>query len=149
MNYDLSSKITLERTPERYYRSTDMIENLRQTRYEKLNTKIYADSNEGAYQIAQNVASLIREKENNAERCILGLSGGSSPLGVYDELVRMHRDEKLSFANVVVFNVSDFFPVNQGERHSNAHLLKTYLLDKVNFNPEHFYTPDEIGRAHV
>jgi hypothetical protein len=48
MQYDLSSKITLERTPERYYRSNDMIESLRQTRYEKLRTNIYTDTNEGA-----------------------------------------------------------------------------------------------------
>lgn len=112
MLYDLSSKITLERTPERYFRSTDMIESLRQTRYEKLRTSIYADAGEGAT-IAQKVATLIREKENEGERCVLGLSGGFSPLGVYDELVRMHREEDLSFADVVVFNVSEFFPFKQ------------------------------------
>ena len=59
MQYDLSSKITLERTPERYYRSEDMIENLRQTRYEKLCTNIYADIDEGYRSIAQTIASLI------------------------------------------------------------------------------------------
>jgi glucosamine-6-phosphate deaminase len=150
MQYDLSSKITLERTPERYYRSNDMIESLRQTRYEKLRTNIYADSKEGAFVIAQKVAALIREKENQGERCVLGLSGGFSPLGVYDELVRMHHEEDLSFADVVVFNVSEFFPVNQGERHSNAHLLRTYLLDKVNIKPENFYTPDiTVNRSNV
>lgn len=125
MQYDLSSKITLERTPERYYRSTDMIESLRQTRYEKLRTNIFADANEGAIAIAQKVATLIREKEKQGEQCILGMSGGFSPLGVYDELVRMHQEEDLSFADVVVFNVSEFFPVYSGERHSNAKLLRT------------------------
>ena len=131
MQYDLSSKITLERTPERYFSSTDMIESLRQTRYEKLRTTIYTDSNEGARSIAQKVATLIREKENAGDRCVLGLSGGFSPLGVYDELVRMHQEEDLSFADVVVFNVSEFFPYNKGERHSNAQLIRTHLLNKV------------------
>ena len=150
MQYDLSSKITLERTPERYYRSNDMIESLRQTRYEKLRTNIYTDTNEGAYAIAQKVAALIRDKENHGERCVLGLSGGFSPLGVYDELVRMHQEEDLSFADVVVFNVSEFFPVNQDERHSNAKLLRTYLLDKVDFKPENFFTPDtSVNRTNV
>jgi len=150
MQYDLSSKITLERTPERYYRSNDMIESLRQTRYEKLRTNIYTDTNEGAYAIAQKVAALIRDKENHGERCVLGLSGGFSPLGVYDELVRMHREEDLSFADVVVFNVSEFFPVNQDERHCNAKLLRTYLLDKVDFKPENFFTPDaSVTRTNV
>jgi len=150
MQYDLSSKITLERTPERYFRPGDMIENLRQTRYEKLRTSIYADTTEGARSIAQKVATLIREKEKQGERCILGLSGGFSPLGIYEELVKMHEEEGLSFAEVVVFNVSEFFPVNPGERHSNAKLIRTNLLDKVDFNPENFYTPDAtVDRSNV
>lgn len=150
MQYDLSSRITIERTPERYYRSGDMIESLRQTRYEKLRTKIYSDSNEGAKSIAQTVANLIREKEKEGEHCVLGLSGGSSPLEVYDELVRMHHEEELSFADVIVFNVSEFFPVHNPERHSNANLLKTHLLDKVNFKPENFHTPDTtVNRSNV
>ena len=150
MQYDLSSKITLERTPERYYHSTDMIESLRQTRYEKLRTNIYADSTEGAIAIAQKVATLIRAKENEGERSVLGLSGGFSPLGVYDELVIMHLEENLSFADVVVFNVSEFFPVYDSERHSNTQLLRSYLLDKVDIKPENFYTPDSsINRSNV
>jgi galactokinase len=51
-------------------------------------------------------------------------------LGIYEELVRMHEEEGLSFADVVVFNVSEFFPVNQVEYYSNAKLIKTNLLDK-------------------
>jgi glucosamine-6-phosphate deaminase len=150
MQYDLSSKITLERTPERYYHTEDMIENLRQTRYEKLRTSIYADIDEGFRSIAQKVASLIREKETISEICILGLSGGFSTLGVYDELVRMHNEEDLSFAHVIVFNVSEFFPVKQGEQHSNTKLLSTYLLDKVDIKPENFYTPDDsVNRTNV
>ena len=150
MQYDLSSKITLERTPERYYRSNDMIESLRQKRYEKLPTDIYTDTNEGVYAVAQKVATLIREKEKQGELCVLGLSGGFSPLGVYDELVRMHSQENLSFDNVIVFNVSEFFPVNQDGQHSNSKLIKTYLLDKVHFNNENFYTPDvTVNRSNV
>jgi len=150
MQYDLSSKITLERTPERYFRTGDMIESLRQTRYEKLRTSIYADTTEGARSIAQKVATLIREKEKQGEHCILGLSGGFSPLGIYEELVRMYNEEGLSFADVIVFNVSEFFPVNQGEHHSNAKLIKTSLLDKVDFNPDNFYTPDAtVNRSSV
>ena len=150
MQYDLSSNITLKRIPERYYRSNDMIEGLRQTRYEKLTTNIYSESGEGAKAIAQKVASLIREKAEHGERCVLGLSGGFSPLGVYDELVRMHKEESLSFSDVVIFNVSEFFPVFGGSRHSNALLLRTYLLDKVDMHPENFYTPDsDINRTNV
>lgn len=150
MQYNLSSKITLERTPERYYKSYDMIESLRQTRYEKLCTNIYADANQGAYIIAQKIATLIRDKEKQGEHCVLGLSGGFSPLGIYDELVRMHLEEDLSFADVIVFNVSEFFPINQGEKHSNAQLLRSHLLDKVDIKPENFHTPDAtVNKSNV
>ena len=150
MKYDLSSKITLERIPERYYRPTDTIESLRQTRYEKLRTDIYTGEKEGARAIAIDIASLIRDKGRQGERCVLGLSGGSSPLSVYEELVRMHQEEGLSFANVVVFNVSEFYPVSSGDRHSNTHLLRVNLLDKVDCRPENFHTPDSsIDRSSI
>jgi len=150
MKYDLSSKITLERTPERYYQSNDMIESLRQTRYEKLSTKIFTESDEGAVLIAQNIATLIREKEKQGEHCVLGLSGGLSPLRIYDNLVRLHHDEGLSFANVIVFNVSEFFPVSDREMHSNARLIQHHLLSKVDFCSENFYTPDStVTRSNV
>jgi len=150
MQYDLSSKITLERTPERYYHSGDMIESLRQTRYEKLRTNVFSDTAEGAIRIAQNVATLIHEKEKQGEQCVLGLSGGFSPLGIYDELVRMYNDGDLSFQNVIVFNVSEFFPVFDDERHSNAKLIRQHLLEKVDFKPENFFTPDSsINRSNV
>ena len=150
MHYDLSSKITLERIPERYYRSGDMIESLRQTRFEKLRTKIYSDANIGAKSIAQSIANLIREKEKEGERCVLGLSGGFSPIGVYEELVKIHENEGLSFADVIVFNVTEFFPVYDKERHSNANLLRTHLLDKVDFRKENFYTPDiKVNRSNL
>lgn len=150
MKYDLSSKITLEHTPERYYKSADMIESLRQKRFEKLRTTIYKDSSEGSIFVAQKIAALIREKENLGEQCFLGLSGGSSPLEVYDELVRMHEEEDLNFSDVVIFNVSEFFPIYTGQRHSNAKLLRTYLVDKVNVRPENFITPDSsVDRSNV
>jgi len=150
MKYDLSSKITLERTPERYYQSNDMIESLRQTRYEKLSTKIFTESDEGAVLIAQNIAALIREKEKQGLHCVLGLSGGLSPLRIYEELVRLHHDEGLSFANIIVFNVSEFFPVSDREMHSNARLIQHHLLSKVDFCSENFYTPDStVTRSNV
>jgi len=150
MQYDLSSKITLERTPERYFRSSDMIESLRQTRYEKIKTEIYPDANTGAKSIAQNIAAIIRQKAENNENCVLGLSGGFSPLGVFDELVKMHLEEGLSFANVIVFNVTEFFPFYDNESHSNAKLLRTHLLNKVNFKIENFHAPDSsVNRTNV
>lgn len=150
MKFDLSSDISLEMIPERYYNAQDMIEDLRQKRFEKIRTNIYKDALEGSLFVANKIAGLIREKENLGENCVLGLSGGSSPLMVYDELVRMHREEDLSFSHVIVFNVSDFFPIYDDERHSNGKLLKEYLVDKTDIKPENFVTPDSsVNRNNV
>ena len=64
MKYDLSSQITLEYTPERYYRPSDMIEGLRQKRFEKLPTNIFKDSVEGSVYIARKIATLIKNKKS-------------------------------------------------------------------------------------
>lgn len=150
MKFDLSSEITLEMIPERYYRSGDMIEDLRRKRFEKVDTTIFKSSTEGSRFVAGKIAALIREKAGHAKNCVLGLSGGSSPIGVYEELVRMHTIEELDFSNVVVFNVSEFFPIYEDERHSNAKLLQQHLIGKVNIKPENFTTPDaRVNRGNV
>ena len=71
-------------------------------------------------------------------------------MSIYDELARMHKEENLDFSNVVVFNVAEFYGLSSDARHSNARLLKEYLLDKVNISKENFHTPDSsIARADV
>lgn len=150
MNFNLSSEISLEMVPERYYRTTDMLEGLRQRRFEKLRTNICKDQKEGSLFAAQRIAALIREKERIDEPCVLGLSGGTSTLGVYEELVRMHKEESLNFSHVVVFNVSEFFPIYDDNRHSNGKLLREWIISKVNIKPENFITPDSsIHRTDV
>lgn len=150
MKLDLSSEISLEMIPERYYRSNDMFESLSQRRYEKLRTNIYKDANEGSIFTARVIADLIKRKSDQGENCYLGLSGGSSPSYVYDELVRIHLEEKLSFEDVVVFNVTEFFPVFNDGRHSNASLLRDQLISKVNIKPQNFHTPDAgVDRSNV
>ena len=143
MQFDLSSEITLEMIPERYYKPVDMIEGLRQKRFEKLPASIYNNAREGSVFIAKHIAELIRNKEKAGQNCVLGLSGGSSTLMVYEELVRMYNEEGLNFAHVVVFNVSEFYPVYNDERHSNGKLLKKHLIQQVNIDAENFITPDE------
>lgn len=150
MRYDLSSEITLEMIPERYYQATDMIEGLRQRRFEKLKTNICKDQREGSLFVARRIAALVREKGQNGMPCFLGLSGGTSPLAVYEELVRMHLEEGLCFSHVVVFNVAEFFPFHDDKRHSNGKLLRDHLVDKVDVKPGNFITPDSsVNRGNV
>lgn len=150
MIYNLSSKISLERIPERYFRPVDAIEAVRRTRKEKIRTDIFQSVDEGSIVVANSIAQLIRDKESQGKKCVLGLSGGSSPLKVYDELVHLHTNKGLSFENVVVFVVAEFYPLNDNTQHSNTRLLKEHLLDKVNIKSENFFTPDaSIDRKEV
>ena len=148
MIFDLSSKITLERIPKQYYRPADALEATRQSRFEKLRTDIYETDEEGSKVVAQEIAELIRTKEKENDNCVLGLSGGSSPLRVYQELVRLHKKEGFSFKHVYIFNVTEFYPIKNNE-HSNAKLLREYLLDEIDFPEDHFFTPQDIEEDKV
>jgi len=150
MQLDLSTEITLEMIPERYYQSNDMIEGLAQRRFEKLPTHIYKDSVLAASFVAKKTAGLIREKESAGQHCTLALSAGTSTIAVYEELVRMHLEEKLSFENVIVFSVAEFFPIFNDNRHSNQNILRRFLIDKTNLKPHNFISPDfNIDRSNV
>lgn len=140
MHFDLSSKITLERTPERYYRPIDAIDKIRQTQYEKIDTEIFDDEKQGSKQIAAEIATLIRKKEAEGKACILGLSGGFSPVSIYEELVRLHKKEGLSFKHVEVFNLSEFYPFTTTSQHANSHVILDNLLTKVDFDINKFYS---------
>lgn len=140
MQFDLSSKITLERIPERYYRPVDMIDKIRQTQFEKIDTEIYDDEIQGSKQVAREIAQIILQRKSQNKQCVLGLSGGSSPLNVYDELVKIHVKEGLSFKDVIIFNVTEFYPLTDKKHHSNSRIIQDYLLNKVDFKKENFHT---------
>jgi glucosamine-6-phosphate deaminase len=140
MQFDLSSKITLERIPERYYRPADAIDKIRQTQFEKIDTEIYDDEIQGSVQVAAEIADIIRKKQKQNSPCVLGLSGGSSPLCIYEELVRLHQEEGLSFKHVIVFNVTEFYPLNSQNQHANIRIIQENLLQKVDFIPENFHS---------
>src|SRR3954469_6851721 len=85
---------------------------------EKSPTTVYESSAVASRAVAQEIADLIRGKAMLGQRCVLGLATGSTPTGVYAELVRMHRDEGLSFANVVTFNLDEYYPMKPDELQS-------------------------------
>ncbi|MDX1471999.1 MAG: glucosamine-6-phosphate deaminase, partial [Flavobacteriaceae bacterium] len=83
-----------------------------ETRYEKIHNIIVDSSEEGSILVAEEIANLIREKQRTGEQCVIGLATGSSPIRVYEELVRMHKEEGLSFANVITFNLDEYYPMS-------------------------------------
>ena len=142
MKTNLSSQITLNRVSPRYYRPENAFERSVLTRLEKVPTDIYETPEEGADQIARDIAQLIRDKQKAGRFCVLALAGGNSPRNVYAHLVRMHQEEGLSFRNVVVFNLYEYYPLAPDAATSNLNALKEMLLDHVDIDKQNVFSPD-------
>ena len=111
-------------------------------RFEKMHTEIFEHSDIASVAVAREIASLIRYKQSRAERCILGLATGSSPLKVYEELVRLHKEEELSFSNVVTFNLDEYYPMNPESMCSYWHFMHEHLFNHVDINPDYINIPN-------
>lgn len=141
MKTDLSSKITLTRIPQRYYRPENAFEHSVLTRLEKVPTSIYESADEAACAIAKEIAVQIRKKQETGANYTIALPGGRTPLSVYRELIRMHKEEQLSFHNVIVFIEYEFYPLVTADA-GNVAQLKAAFLDHVDIAPENIYAPD-------
>ena len=109
---------------------------------EKMPVKIWDNSKDASIHIAHSVALAIRQKQQEGEHIVLGLATGSSPIKVYDELVRMHKEEGLSFANVVTFNLDEYFPMPPESQQSYVRFMKEYLFDHIDILQENINIPD-------
>ena len=143
MRLDLSSQIVLDRLPQRYYRPKTEYDLSVLTRYEKIPTTILESSVDASLQIAKIIASKIQAQQAKNEKFVLALPGGHSPQTIYQELVRMHKEEGLSFSNVVVFNIYEFYPLHP-ESNSNLKVLKETFLDHVDIKPQNIYSLDGL-----
>lgn len=142
MKTNLSSQITLNRVSPRYYRPENAFERSVLTRLEKIPTDIYESPEEGANQIALDIAQVIRDKQKAGRFCVLALAGGNSPRNVYSALVRMHKEEGLSFRHVVVFNLYEYYPLASDAVNSNLNALKEMLLDHVDIDMQNVFSPN-------
>lgn len=111
-------------------------------KYEKLYTSISDDVETASAQIAQYIADLIREKNGRGEKCVLGLATGSSPIGVYRELVRLHKEEGLSFKNVVTFNLDEYYPMQPENVQSYVYFMHKHLFNHIDIPEENINIPD-------
>ena len=112
------------------------------TRFEKIHNVIFEFSHIASIVVAQEIADLIREKSKQNSHCVLGLATGSSPIKVYEELVRMHKDEELSFQNVISFNLDEYYPMQKSNVQSYDYFMREHLFNHVDILPEHINIPD-------
>jgi len=109
---------------------------------EKIPTRVFDDPAEVSATVAKAIADLIRKRSAEGQKTILGLPTGSTPMTVYDELVRLHRDENLSFRNVITFNLDEYFPMQPGELQSYHRFMRENLFDHIDITPGNIHIPD-------
>lgn len=111
-------------------------------RHEKIPSLVFTGSAYASVYVAGEIAKLIREKSKEGKTCVLGLATGSIPLTVYEELIRLHREEGLSFKKVITFNLDEYYPIHPISLQSYRRFMKEYLFDHIDILPENIHIPD-------
>ena len=142
MKTNLSSQIKLDRVPKKYYAPTSEIELASLTRNEKLNTKILETSTQGAEYVAKEIATTIRRFVDTTGKCVLGLGTGDNTLKIYEELVKLYKQGEVSFKHVIVFNLYEFFPIDETRTPSTTARLREAFLNQVDITPGNFHKFD-------
>ncbi|KIO75519.1 glucosamine-6-phosphate deaminase [Pedobacter lusitanus] len=123
---------------------------LEETRYEKLPVSVYADEQTASIEVAKRISSLIISKQEKGEQAVLGLATGATPVKVYKELIRLHKEEGLSFRNVVTFNLDEYYPMKPGSNQSYVRFMNENLFDHIDINRENINIPDgELKREDI
>ena len=111
------------------------------TSFEKIHNVIFDNSHDGSIIVAKEIAELIKSKQAENKPCVLGLATGSSPIKVYEELVRMHKKEGLSFSNVITFNLDEYYPMEKQNVQSYHHFMHEHLFNHVDILAENVHIP--------
>lgn len=141
MKTDLSSHIKLDQVSKRYYRPESEVELISLTRYEKVNTIVVDTPTEGAIDAAHDVVDTIEQCVREKGRCVIGFGAGRCAMDVYSELVKLYFADKVSFNNVIAFNLSELgLGVPDPEEQSTLKRLSDGFFNKVDIAPENIHT---------
>ena len=110
-------------------------------RYERIATSAYESEYEGVQHIADSIVAAIGA--HTEERpFVLGLTTGKTPVGLYRELVKRHKAGEVSFANVAVYSLDEFYPIEPTEKQSRNYRIHSELLDHIDIRPENIKFPN-------
>ena len=110
-------------------------------RRERIPVRVMKDHDAIAAEVAGRISALMRQRAEEGRDVVLGLATGSTPVGVYRELIRLHRDEGLDFSNVVTFNLDEYYPMQPGSIHSYHRYMRENLFEHVNICPDRCHIP--------
>ncbi len=110
--------------------------------FEKIPVTIYKNTTEGSNAVAAQMAALIKEKQAKKLPCVLGMATGTTPILLYKELVRMHKEEGLSFKNVITINLDEYYPIEKSAYQSYWSFMHRHLFNLVDIDPKNIYLPN-------
>jgi len=142
VNLNLTSQIVLNKVPQEFYQPKTAVDRTELTRMEKIPTDIFSTIEEGARHIADSIEKDIKAKSAAGKFYVIALGTGTSLTPVFNELVRRHKKEGLSFKNVVVFNGYEYFPLTAKNTNSSLKQLKERFLNKVDIEQQNIFSPD-------
>ena len=139
MRTNLSSQISLNRVSTRYYKPENTIERSVLTRFEKIPTNIYETVDEGVSCIADEIIRKVQERQRDGKFCTIAAGTGASLRPLFAELVRRHKEEGVSFRNVVVFNLYEYYPLTE-PNNSSFNQLNELFLKQVDIDSQNVFT---------
>jgi len=110
--------------------------------YEKITTIICDSALEASVAIANEISEIIRKKNAEGKLAVLGLATGSTPKRIYNELIRLHQTEGLSFKNVVCFNLDEYYQLQSDSSQSYRHYMYEHLFKSIDIDPTHCFIPE-------
>ena len=102
---------------------------------------VIVEYDEIARTIARRIAEIIKERRRAGGHAVLGLATGSTPIGIYRELIKMHREEGLDFSDVVTFNLDEYYPMKPESIHSYHRFMRENLFNHINVKPQNIHIP--------
>jgi glucosamine-6-phosphate deaminase len=112
--------------------------------FERIRTKAFRTSDEAVREVAASISKLIGKRQSEGKNVVLGLATGSTPVKLYKELIRLHREEGLSFANVISFNLDEYYGLPPDHPESYHRFMAVQLFQHVNILPENVHVPDGL-----
>ena len=112
--------------------------------HERIRTAVFQSSDQAVRLVAVSIAGLIRRCQEEGRPAVLGLATGSTPVKLYRELIRLHREEGLSFRNVVTFNLDEYYGLPPQHPESYRHFMAVQLFDHLDVAPENIHVPDGL-----
>ena len=124
--------------------------NITVTTRERVAVQIFRASGQAAVAVARRIAELIRSRAAEGKPCVLGLATGHTPINVYRELIRLHRQDGLDLSHVVTFNLDEYWPIEPTAIQSYYLWMHENFFKHVNIRPENIHTPSgAIGEADI